>query len=327
MDHPFKPIPPLRNPHVQTILGSSRLRALGTGPLLSASLATVIDAEHGVRLLGFHSKQPPNKNRRALVALLHGWEGSSDSSYILSLGKYLYAKGYDIFRLNLRDHGDSHHLNKGLFHGALIDETASALKKIASLANGNPFFLMGFSLGGNFALRIALRQANDCIPQLKHVIAVSPALDPLKSTLCIDSNMPVYRYYFLKKWKHSLKKKQALFPDRYDFKDLLKHKTCMALTDAIMPYYPEFPDYRTYFSHYTLLGDRFAHLNLPVTIITAKDDPVVPVNDFHQLKPNPHLRLLIQNYGGHCGFFETFPSSCWYERKAHEIFESHLAAS
>jgi predicted alpha/beta-fold hydrolase len=150
MDHPFKPLPPFRNPHVQTMLGSSRLRALGKGPLLNASIATVIDAGQGIRLLGFHSKQPPHKSRHALVALLHGWEGSSDSSYILSLGKYLYAKGYDIFRLNLRDHGDSHHLNKELFHGALIDETAAAIKKIACLANGNPFFLMGFSLGGNF---------------------------------------------------------------------------------------------------------------------------------------------------------------------------------
>ncbi len=327
MDNQFRPLLPFRNPHVQTILGSSRFRALGSGALLRSSAPSIVNAGQGIQLMGFHSKQSSHQPARGLVTLLHGWEGSSDSSYILSIGQYLYARGYDIFRLNLRDHGDSHHLNEGLFHGALTEETATAIQNIALSAKDQPFFLMGFSLGGNYALRVALRQADDKIPNLKHVIAVSPALDPLKATIAIDNATPVYRYYFLHKWKHSLKKKQALFPHRYDFRNLMKFKTCMDLTEAIMPYYPEFPDYRTYFSHYTLLEDAFSGLKVPVTIITSQDDPVVPIQDFHHLEPNSHLKLHIHGYGGHCGFFESFPSSCWHEAKAYEIFESYIVAS
>ena len=327
MDDHFNPPLPFRNPHIQTILGSSRFRARGAQSVFRDSVTRIIDAGQGVRLLGFHSRQPGGCRARGLVALLHGWEGSTDSSYILSLGKYLYHRGYDIFRLNLRDHGDSHHLNEGLFHGALTDETFTALRNIAQMAQDLPFFLVGFSLGGNYALRVALRQTDQAIPNLRHVIAVSPALDPLKSTRCIDGGPSVYRYYFLQKWKTSLKKKQTLFPQRYDFGKLMQHKTCMGLTEAIMPYYPDFSDYRSYFRQYTLLGAVFSTLAVPVTIVASQDDPVVPVGDFQELAPHPLLKLYIHRHGGHCGFLDAFPSSCWHEKMTHQILESHALGS
>jgi predicted alpha/beta-fold hydrolase len=321
MSEAFHPPAALRNPHVQTILASSRLRALGSRPLVQAAVPMNIDAGGGVRLAGFLSRHSSRPANRGLVTLLHGWEGSASSAYILSMGRYLFDRGYDVFRLNLRDHGDTHSLNEGLFHGALIEESTAAVREVSRLAGDNPFFLVGFSLGGNFALRIALRQKRDAIPNLRQVIAVSPALDPYKSTLCIDGRLTLYRRYFLKKWKTSLKKKQALFPRQYDFRAILKHATCLGLTEAIMPWFPDFPDYRTYFNHYTLLGGVFQGLAVPVAIITSEDDPVVPVEDFHGLAADPRLTLYIHPYGGHCGFIESLPFSSWHEHKAVELFE------
>ena len=69
----------------------------------------------GVRLLGYHTESAGPKSR-GLVVMLHGWEGSADSTYILSVAPKLIAAGYSVFRLNFRDHGDSHHLNRELFH-------------------------------------------------------------------------------------------------------------------------------------------------------------------------------------------------------------------
>jgi uncharacterized protein len=326
MKDDFTPPIPFRNPHVQTILSSSRLRALGAAALREMSVPVIIEVAQGTRLLGYHSQQSHHRRTHGLIALIHGWEGSSDSSYIISMANYLYQRGYDIFRLNLRDHGDSHHLNEGLFHGALTDETTMAVRKISQLAGERPFFLMGFSLGGNYALRVALRQRGDRIPNLRHIIAVSPALDPLKSTLAIDGTLALYRLYFLKKWKRSLQKKQSLYPHRYDFRTIMHHSTCMSLTEAIMPYYPEFTDYKSYFLKYTMLGDVFSSLSVPVTIIASQDDPVIPVRDFHELTPHPLLTLHLQRYGGHCGFFESFLLSCWHEKKTYEILQRYAAS-
>jgi predicted alpha/beta-fold hydrolase len=317
-NEPFCPPFWARNVHLQTFFASLGIRAAGRNEMVDAAREVILDAGDGVRLLGYHSCQtvrPPE----GMIILIHGWEGSSDSTYVLSTGRFFFRKGFDVFRLNLRDHGRSHHLNRGLFHGALTEETAHAVSAISGFLPDRPCHLIGFSLGGNFALRIALRQSHSPIPNLSRVFAVSPALDPHRSTLAIDRSLSIYRLYFLNKWKRSLRRKQLHFPDLYHFDDILHHRTCMGLTEAIMPWYSEYESYRDYFSRYTLTGDRLSDLRTPVTILTAEDDPFVPAEDFRRLLANRHLDLRIQRYGGHCGFLAPFPFGCWYERQIAEI--------
>jgi hypothetical protein len=286
--------------------------------MVECAKETIIEGGNGVRLLGYHSLQSLER-ARGLVTLIHGWEGSSDSTYVLSTGKHLYDRGYDIFRLNLRDHGNSHHLNEGLFHGALIEETFQAIYNISHLSENRPYYIIGFSLGGNFALRIAVKHSSSKIPNLRQIISVSPALDPYKATLSIDASFAIYKYYFLNKWKNSLRIKQQLFPDKYHFEDILKMRTCMALTEAIMPYYPDFRSYSEYFSQYTLRNDFFNELAVPVTIIASEDDPIVPLGDILRLKKNRYLSLSLEAYGGHCGFIDFPPFKCWYEGEIEQI--------
>ncbi|MEA3471266.1 MAG: alpha/beta fold hydrolase, partial [Thermodesulfobacteriota bacterium] len=199
MEKTFNPKPLLRNPHLQSMLASLGIRSLGKNDMVKFARQMIIDGGGGVRLLGFHSTQP-NNGSRGFILLLHGWEGSVNSTYMLHTGRYLFDMGYDIFRLNLRDHGESHHLNQGLFHGALTEEVVKAAENISTLSRRKPFYIIGFSLGGNFALRIALNPFD----KLNHVICVSPLLDPYKTTLTIDGGPFPYRYYFLRKWKRSL---------------------------------------------------------------------------------------------------------------------------
>jgi len=320
LEQRFLPSRWARNPHLQTIFGSLSPRIWGKNEMASAATEVITDVVTKIRLLGYSSQQT-GRSPRGLIILIHGWEGSSDSTYLLSTGRFFFRRGYDIFRLNLRDHGHSHHLNRGLFHGALTEETAQAVESIAGRLPAQPCYLIGFSLGGNFALRIALRQADRPITNLRRIFAISPSLDPLQSTLAIDKGLPIYRAYFLSKWKRSLRRKQACFPELYRFDEILHHKTCLGLTEAIMPWYPEFSNYREYFNHYTLTGKVLASLDFPVTIITSADDPVVPIEDFQRLPSSPHLNISVQNFGGHCGFLDHFPCGCWYERQIAEIIE------
>ena len=317
MAEPFSPAVWARSAHIQTIFGSLRLRVTGKNEMLEVAQETVVDAGNGSRLMGYHSKQT-GRTPRGLIILIHGWEGSADSTYILSTGRCFYRQGYDIFRLNLWDHGKSHHLNRELFHGAMTEETAQAVANAARLLPDRPSYLIGFSLGGNFALRIALRQSVSPIPNLKNVFCISPALDPHQSTLAIDAGPSIYRRYFLAKWKRSLRHKQRCFPDLYQFDGILHHETCMALTEAIMPWYSEFGQYRDYFRRYTLTGNVLTALSMPVTIFIAEDDPVVSAEDFHHLPQNRYLNVSLQRYGGHCGFLDPFPYGCWYERRIGE---------
>ncbi len=121
----FRPPRLLRNPHVQSVLASSALRRLlhrrRNREVEARSSEVLLDCGDGVRLQGFHAATPA-RPARGLVVLLHGWEGSAQSSYMLGVGRRLLDAGYDVFRLNFRDHGATHHLNREIFHSCRIDE-------------------------------------------------------------------------------------------------------------------------------------------------------------------------------------------------------------
>jgi hypothetical protein len=315
----YNPKPWVRNPHVQTILSSLRIRNIRKNSIHDVSREVIVDGGKGVRLLGYLTKQE-TQPARGLITLIHGWEGSSSSAYIVSAAHYFLKRGFDVFRLNLRDHGPSHHLNEGLFHGARLEEVFTAVRHIAGLAPQLPCYLVGYSLGGNFALRIACMH-DRADPFLTEAFAVSPVLDPCKSTEALDRNYALYRNYFLHKWKRSLRRKERLFPDKYDFARLLDLKSCMAMTDVMVADYTEFEDTRDYFGRYTLNRGWFENLSLPVTVIAASDDPLIEKNDFARLEGCPHLTLNIERYGGHCGFFSDLSFRCWAEEEIERNIE------
>ena len=311
----FLPRPFLKNRHLQSVLASARLLIPPHRSLLDHSRELIIDTPDGSKLLACLSRHPRS---RGLMIILHGWEGSSSSAYVLAAGSYFFDRGFSVARLNLRDHGDSHHLNEGLFHGARLQETFDAVNALSQAAEDLPVYLMGFSLGANFALRVAIKHSQTPIQNLRKVFAVSPPLDPYKTTLAIDNGLPLYRKYFLKKWRRSLRKKQQLFPQKYDFKKMLQAKSCIALTSDMMAYFPEFSSCRDYFKLYTLNERSFQDLKLPVTIFIAMDDPVISLDEFQSLGDNSFMTIIRQPFGGHCGFVDLFPQRRWYNE---QIFE------
>ncbi len=290
--------------------------------MLRAAKHRIMDAGNGIRLSGYYTPAR-EKQSRGLCILLHGWEGSSNSTYVLSCGRFLFANNYAVFRLNYRDHGDSHQLNPGLFYATRLEEVYRAVRQAAALSDGAPVFLIGFSLGGNFALRIAARCMDDGIDHLKNIISISPVLDPDKATDRIDGN-PLLLAYFIRKWKKSLDRKQRIFPERYDFKNILRKKSIREMTDMLLERYSTYPDTRTYFKSYGVYGNDLAGIRIPTTIITAKDDPLIPIEDFNHLKTRPPTRLIVHAKGGHNGFIDSVFGPAWYDRFMLDVFGGQI---
>ena len=307
----------LRSTFAQTLL-ASRIPSRGHNLMLASAREVTLNPVADIRLQGFYSPQTAGV-AKGLVVLLHGWEGSVNSAYMLRTGRFLYEQGFAVFRLNYRDHGETHHLNRGLFYAVLLDEVFGAVTQVAKDAVNLPVYLAGFSMGGNFALRIARRHTETPLPNLKHIFSISPALDPEKSTQAIDA-YPLLRKYFRKKWSRSLLKKQALFPELYNFNDVLKLETIMEMTEVMVQRYSDYPSSADYFSHYAVLGDALANITIPVTIVTAQDDPIIPVADFYDLKLPASAELIVHRYGGHNGFLETLSGKAWYQQKMLEMW-------
>jgi predicted alpha/beta-fold hydrolase len=276
----FKPPRLLRNPHVQSVLSSSRLRrwlALRRGGAIEAEAAShILDCGDGVRLQGFHTAQRALAESRGLVVLLHGWEGSARSNYILGTGARLLGEGFDVFRLNFRDHGETHHLNRGIFHSCRIDEVVNAVLAIAARFTPPMLAIAGFSLGGNFALRVALRAPERNLA-LAYALAVCPIVSPASGLFGIESGPGFYQRYFLRKWTRSLRAKQALFPETELFSREELDNDLRGLTRALVLRHTDFGSLESYLDGYSIADDALATLSVPATILTSADDPVIPV--------------------------------------------------
>ena len=194
------------------------------------------------------------------------------------------------------------------------------MSQVSENTGGKPVFLVGFSLGGNFALRIARQMQQTPIPNLYHVVAISPVLDPAESTRRVD-RYPLIRSYFLKKWLRSLEKKQTLFPELYDFAPVMALKTIQAVTDALLERYSEFESAGDYFREYSLLKDAVREISVDTTIISARNDPIIPIEDFYQLELNERTYLSVHDSGGHNGFIDGFFVKSWYENKLADMFD------
>jgi predicted alpha/beta-fold hydrolase len=306
----FHPPWPLRSGHIQTMLSSSGVRRMllprAAQRVLDGAETVLVDGGGGVRLSGAYTAQTVQPKSRGLAVLFHGWEGSVDSTYVLQTGSRLLADGWDIFRLNFRDHGDSHSLNEALFHSCRIDEVIHALGDIAQRWPARPMAIAGFSLGGNFALRAALQTSRFGIP-LSYVLAVCPIVDPGEGLFSLEESAPwFYQAYFMHKWRRSLQAKQAAFPQHEYFELTELKQNLRGLTEAMVLRHTDFKTLQQYLDGYSVAGDALMAMQIPATILTARDDPVIPVNAFERLQVPANVELDIAEHGGHCGFIRGY---------------------
>lgn len=309
----FRPPRLLRGPHAQSVLASLPLRrplvARRTRRFLGQSRREILDCGAGVRLLAEHT-EPATGAATGTVVLIHGWEGSTQSMYMLSAGARLWQAGFRVVRLNLRDHGDSQHLNRELFHSCRIEEVLGAVRGIQRRFPGERLLVAGFSLGGNFALRVAA-SARAAGLALERVAAVCPVLDPRETLDALDRGLPVYRGYFIRRWRRSLERKRVAFPEYYDFGELSRFRTLRAMTDFFVRHYTEYPDLDAYLGGYALTGQRLESLEVPAVVLLAEDDPVIPIRGLDRVARPPTLEVTRSRFGGHCGFLADLRLRSW----------------
>lgn len=320
----FRPPAWLCNPHLQSVLASSGIRRLKfrrqAAALLAGSEEVRLVLSPELTLQGFHAA--PTAPARGLVVLLHGWEGSAQSTYVLCLGARLLAAGYSVFRLNFRDHGETQHLSREIFHSARIDEVVAAVAETARRFGCGPLYLGGYSLGGNFALRVALCARSSGIA-LTYVFAVCPAIHPPHVLSAIEAAPRFYHAYFMRKWRRSLARKQSLYPEQYDF-SWTERVSMRELTAGLVERHTAFDSIDAYLHAYSLAGERLASLDVPGAILVAADDPVCPVTDYQGLRLPASIELCISTHGGHCGFIRSAALDSFAEEFILQRLEARL---
>lgn len=315
----------LHNRHLQSILGmllplGSRRQAAAR--LRAQSQELLLDCGEGVRLQAFYRGRPAESG---LAVLLHGWEGSADSPSVLSLGATLFAEGFSVLRLNLRDHGRTHHLNREIFHCCRLSDVSGALGAISHRFPQSSLFLAGFSLGGNFLLRAA---GEPGLPaSVRGVVAISPVLHPERTLRALERGAPLYRRFLAWRWARSLVRKRRAWPGVHDFGAALSTRDLRTMTAALVQEHTPFSSVEEYLHGYALTNERLARLGIPASLLHAEDDPIIPSAQLEELSLPPHLHLRRSPYGGHCGFVERAAAPTLAERFVLEQFTRFVSRS
>jgi predicted alpha/beta-fold hydrolase len=297
---PFSTPTGLGNPHLQTIVSSvarKKLLPSRTIKFLDAGHDETFEV-HGQNLSATSHRQPDPA--APMVAIIPGWLGSAQSTYVLGLGGALWEAGFSVARLTLRDHGDTAHMNEDMFNSALTSEVVAFVAR--ALEGRERQGLLGFSLGGNFALRVA-RQ----LPDLS-TLAVCPAIEPAKTMCQIDRNI-VYKRYFLNKWRQIWTSKAARYPHRYRASDIWHLNSISTLTEYFVSEQTAFPSLDAYFNAYDLSGDTLD--GVCAKILVARDDPIIPFRQFVNLPGSISIDATEQ--GGHGAYLESWQLHSWLD--------------
>lgn len=324
----FKPATYIGNKHLQTFLGASEVRHQWIRQrcrnLLKHSEPVLLRTAEGVRLQAEFSRHPDGNGLLAII--FHGWEGSANSSYVLGSGQTLFNLGYSVARLNFRDHGDTHHLNKSPFNSVRLDEICEAIAHLSRLHPNKGLVLMGYSLGGNFALRLSTQEK---VRQLKllHTIAVCPAINPVTASRTIEEGSWFYHRHFLKKWRNSLNKKYRYYPEIMQSANDLKAKRLHKMNDFFVPLHTDYDTTEEYLSAYKITQETLNAIHNRCDIIYADDDPIIDASDFDRLEATSFVHIHPQLHGGHCAFMQDWHLGSWVDTAIQQLLEAKEPAN
>jgi predicted alpha/beta-fold hydrolase len=313
----FEPSRRLRSGHAMTLFTWARPRSF---PRLPAPVGRVFEVdERGTRVLAHcHWQATPRHHPTLLV--LHGLEGSSEAHYMRGIADKGFRRGFNIVRLNQRNCGGTEHLCDTLYHSGLTADPAAVLRELVERDSLPSIAVAGYSLGGNLALKLA-GEYGDSPPAALHAIcAVSPTMDLEGCVRALErgANFP-YQWNFVRNLKARMRRKARLFPDRFSTEPLRRIRSVRAFDEAYTAPHFGFRDASDYYHQASAL--RVVHaIRVPTLIITAEDDPFVPVDPFRApaVTGNPAIGVLATRHGGHCAFLgaaENGEDGYWAEHR------------
>jgi len=300
---PYVPPAALRNGHAMTIYAWARRRRF---PDLPAAVSRHFDVAPSTRLLARCHWQP-NPRLRPTLVLLHGLEGSADSHYMRGIADKAFRRGFNVVRLNQRNCGDTDHLSVGVYHSGLTADPAAVLRELAEEDGLRTLVVIGYSLGGNLALRLAGELGAHEQPAVKAFAAVSPTLD---LTACADAleraENRLYQWNFVRDLRRRVRRKASLYPEHYTTAHLPRIRTVREFDEAYTAPLSGFRDAADYYYRASSLRV-IADARRPTLVVTAEDDPFIPLEPFRspEVVGNPHVALVLTRHGGHCGFISA----------------------
>ena len=259
-------------------------------------------------------------DRRPTVLALHGLTSCDRAPYMVSTAQAALEAGFDSVRLNVRNCGGTEHLCRTLYHSGLTVDLRRVVEELAP----KPIYILGFSMGGNIALKLAGEWGREAPTHVRAICAVSP---PIQLAACATNiGKPrnfVYEKRFLRQLSAALRRKANAMPELFSLRDLRPARSIWEFDQSFTAPAFGFRDASDYYrqcSAAAFVGD----IRIPSLIIQARDDPFIPFEafDIPALHENPSVKLLSTRHGGHVAFLAKGSRRFWALDQAISFFHA-----
>jgi predicted alpha/beta-fold hydrolase len=241
--------------------------------------------------------------------MVHGLEGSGDAGYIQSLAAAALRAGFAAHRFHMRTCGGTGHLCNTLYHAGLTSDLHAVLREFAHEGR-RPAFLVGFSLGGNVALKLAGELGGSAGGLIQGVAAVSTPLDLAACARRIGKlDNHVYEARFVRQMRARLRA-----TGRYLDRDIDSLRSVEALDDRFTAPSFGFGNAANYYQTQSAIG-YLPSIRVPALLIQSRDDTFIPfsIYDAPAIPENPFVQLIATSHGGHLGFLGRAPYRFWLD--------------
>ena len=217
--------------------------------------------------------------------LLYQFEGSGDSGYMRSMSWQALSAGFIAHRFHMRTCGGTGHLCKTLYHGGLTSDLRSFVTQLRAERARLPVFLIGFSLGGNVALKFAGEEGETDL--IDGVCAISTPIDLAACARRLgEPDNSLYERRFVDRMKQRL-----ISTGRYSKAELAGCSTLWEIDDRVTA--PSFGFEGAAHYYGTQSAQNFlADIRVPTLLIQAKDDSFIPSLGFSVIRPLLRIRTL-----------------------------------
>jgi predicted alpha/beta-fold hydrolase len=267
------------------------------------------------------------KGSKKLVITVAGLEGKSKSLYSRAAINYFSKKGWDALGMNYRGcSGFPNRLLRGYHMGGSEDLKTTVMHAIQKHGY-NEIVLLGYSLGGNLALKYIGEEGEALPKEVRSCVAFSVPKDIKKSDERLNK---WYNWHYLK-WfmfplniKANRKKKQ--FPESLQtYKGFFMSGNFVYFDTHFTAPANGYPSVEAYWEAASC--DAFLPLiTIPTLVVSSLNDTFISDNCYpiNAAKENPNLFLEMPAHGGHCGFIRRFFEKEWWmeERAFHFISEA-----
>ncbi|MFL5329329.1 MAG: YheT family hydrolase [Gemmataceae bacterium] len=302
----FRPLPFLANAHLQTVLSLW----LKGGRVPGATRRHVVRLPDGDCLV-LHENTPRTwKPGVPVTIVIHGLTGSYRSSGVVALARHLFAQGVRVFRLDLRGAGAGLRVARRTYNAGCSGDVRAALAAVSTLAPNSPLWLVGTSLGGNVALKLAGELPQHPVPQLAKVAVLNPPADLHACVTRIEERRNrFYEWRFVTELLGADRLRAKIFGGEAPPEKARR----LRLRDYDDRYtaprggFSGVSDYYTRASSASLVP----HITVPTLILTSRDDPFIAVESLEAMSRPSHVELRIASSGGHTGFLGRDGNGGW----------------